>query len=208
MSCEFQILVNMEKIVRKLYMNEELFEKVLLIRPLEKKLLSLILKHKFDQRNFRSCDFTVKNLNTIRQKKMRKKSEDGLKFIFKQFLHEIRTKFALERGLSSNAINTANFDYLFYGHHFGEISKKFQIPLERFFHFRNWRKRYSDLIPKSITKTYIKNLKLNLPFIKEVLKYLDEEYPKDFRLFNLKKIKRMLTKWEKYLKKMEKKKGF
>ena len=127
MSCQFQILVNMEKIVRKLFMNEELFEKDLLIRPLEKKLLSLILKHKFDQRNFRSCDFTVKNLNTIRQKKMRKKSEDGLKFIFRQFLHEIRTKFALERGLSSNAINTANFDYLFYGHHFGEISKKFQI---------------------------------------------------------------------------------
>ena len=71
--------------------------------------------------------------------------------------------------------------------------------MESFFHFRNWKKRNSPFIPKSITKKYMSRLKLNPNFISKIYGFLHNKLINSFRVFNSKKIRTMVIKWEKII---------
>ena len=96
-------------------------------------------------------------------------------------------------------LKTEALDNAFYAHYFGAISAQFNIPLESFFHFRNWKKRNSPFIPKSITKKYMSRLKLNPKFIEKIHIFLNSKLINSFRVFNSKKIRTMVIKWEKII---------
>ena len=47
-------------------------------------------------------------------------------------------------------------------------------PIEKFFHFRNWKNRTSEHIPKSITKVYVNYLKMNKNFMNMFITYIEK----------------------------------
>ena len=199
-SSEIQILFNLHNFLFKLFMNIEFKNSDFNLNQLEQKIVRTI----FEKKEFlghRDICFDTDFFNVARKTNMRKKTEDGLKFVFKKAIKYMKKEFKTRilTAAESKKIKTEQLDRCFYEHYFGAISKKFNMPLESFFHFRNWKKRDSIHIPKSITKQYMSRLKLNSVFIRKINYFLTEELIKKFLVFNSKKIRTMIIKWEKII---------
>jgi hypothetical protein len=195
---EFRFLFNLWRILVKLFLNKEFEKSDFCLTSLEKQLIHcLIKKKKFSNEN--KLEFSEKFFNELRQEPLEKKTEDCLKFIFKKTLNALKKDF--KKNLSIKPNSNKDLDLKFYDFHFGNISKMLNIPIESFHHFRNWQNRDSPLIPKSITKRYISRLNLNRNFIKNFKKFLEEDFISDFKKFNLKKIRKLISNWEEILKK-------
>ena len=179
-------------------MNIKFEENDLNLKPIEQEIItSIIKKKKFI--GHQNVQFTLNSLNKARTSNLRKKTEDGLKFVFKKAIRELKKEYKSEMLPPGSKLKTDALDCAFYEHYFGEISAQFKIPLESFFHFRNWKKRNSPFIPKSITKKYMSRLKLNPHFISKIYKFLNSKLINSFRVFNSKKIRTMVIKWEKII---------
>ena len=181
-------------------MNLEFCDQDFNLNELERTIVSTI----FDKKKFMGYSnifFTKQFFNHARRTNLKKKTEDGLKFVFKKAIKHLKKEFKTHilSLTHKGRIKADMLDRKFYTHFYGEISEKFDIPLESFFHFRNWQKRDSDFIPKSITKEYMRRLKLNPVFIGKILKYLNNKLVKSFMVFNSKKIRTMIIKWEKII---------
>jgi hypothetical protein len=192
---EFKYLNNLWRIMVKLFIGIEFESNDFIITKIEENLLKeIVKKKKFSE----DLDINLNELyfNKIKNANLRKKTEDSLKFIFKKALLHLKKKFHKEV-LKNKKISNENLDECFYDHYFGEISKMFSIPIESFYHFRNWKKRTSPHIPKSITKRYVSRLKLNREFILKFKHFLEKELDMSFFKFNSKKIRALIIKWEK-----------
>lgn len=160
-------------------------------------------------------NFTVKTLTMMRDNENARRTEERLKFIFKKCIRFIQARF--KKKMLSKPEKTWNFDeqfsesvkfdYIFYDYYFGNIAKQIGQPIEKFFHFRNWKNRTSDHIPKSITKVYVNYLKMNPKFMKIFIEYMNNRLVKDIVLNNIKKILRLVTDWENMVKKFGKEEG-
>lgn len=167
------------------------------LTPLERSILEVFVKRKKFVKS-EKVEFSHLFFNEIKEANLRKKTEDSLKFIFKKTLQHLKRNFQ-HRVLEDPNLGGEELDNRFYEWHFGDISRMFAIPLESFFHFRNWQRRTSPHIPKSITKRYISRLKLNKGFIKNFTDFLDHHLLKSFFKFNSKKIRSLVFKWENLL---------
>jgi hypothetical protein len=197
-SSEIQILFNLQKFLYKLFMNIEFESSDMMLKPIEKEIISAIVKKK-KFIGFQNIQFQQKFFNKAKTSNLRKKTEDGLKFVFKKAIRELKKEFKNTMLTPGTKLKTDALDKAFYGHYFGQISEHFNIPLESFFHFRNWKKRNSPHIPKSITKKYMSRLKLNSNFISKIYTFLHQKLINSFRVFNSKKIRTMVIKWEKII---------
>jgi hypothetical protein len=169
-----------------------------LLKPIERQIIrSIVEKKKFV--GFNKIEFNLDFFNKARGSNLRKKTEDGLKFVFKKAIRELKKEFKTTVLPPGSNLRTDALDKAFYSHYFGEISQRFDIPLEAFYHFRNWKKRNSPFIPKSITKKYISRLKMNPVFVGKIKNYLHQKLINSFRVFNSKKIRTMVIKWEKII---------
>ena len=74
-----------------------------------------------------------------------------------------------------------NLDKEFYLHYFGDIANNKNIPIEKFYHFRSWKKRFSKDIPKSVTKGSLSLWKMNPDFIKQMKEYIHEDFYEEFK---------------------------
>lgn len=197
-SGEIHILFNLQKFLYKLFMNIEFEENDMILKPIEKEIIvTIVKKKKFI--GFQNIQFDSKFFNKARGSNLRKKTEDGLKFVFKKAIRELKKEFKSQHLRPGIKIKTDALDRLFYGHYFKEISEIRGIPLESFFHFRNWKKRNNPHIPKSITKKYMGHLKLNPHFIEKIYIFLHQKLINSFMVFNSKKIRTMVIKWEKII---------
>lgn len=198
MSSDIQILYNLQKFLYKLFMEIEFESNDFLLKPIERQIImSIVEKKKFV--GFQNIQFTKEFFNKARCSNLRKKTEDGLKFVFKKAIREVKKEFKTHILPTGVNLRTEALDNAFYSHYFGDISQNFDIPLESFYHFRNWKKRNSPHIPKSITKKYISRLKMNQEFIGKIKNYLHQKLMKSFQVFNSKKIRTMVIKWEKII---------
>lgn len=160
-------------------------------------------------------DFTVKTLTTMRDNENARRTEERLKFIFKKCIRFIQNRFKkklLGRSEKTWEVDeqfseSVKFDYVFYEHYFGDIAKQIGQPIEKFFHFRNWKNRTSEHIPKSITKVYVNYLKMNPKFMKIFIGYMNDRLVKDIILNNVKKIQRLVGEWENLVKKFGEEEG-
>lgn len=198
LSSEIHILFNLQKFLYKLFMNIEFEENDMLLEPLEREIIATIFKKK-KFIGYQHVSFQTKFFNKAKTSNLRKKTEDGLKFVFKKAIRELKKEFKSQMVPARTKLKTDEMDRLFYGHYFGAISENFGIPLESFFHFRNWKKRNNPHIPKSITKKYMSRLKLNPVFIEKIHLFLHHKLMSSFQVFNSKKIRTMVIKWEKII---------
>lgn len=176
-------------------MNVEFTQNNFQLNNLEKEIIqNIVCKKKFE--GFQNISFTESFFNKARNSKLRKKTEDGLKFIFKKAIKKMKKNFKIKH-LNGIKLSSQQFDEHFYSYYFQDIAEKEGISLECFFHFRNWQNRNSENIPKSITKKYVRRLKKNPEFVTQLRNYLKQELIHSFKVFNSKKIRTMIIKWEK-----------
>lgn len=178
-------------------MNVEFQESNFCLNSMEKEIIrNIVVKKKFFGHS--SVQFTKEFFNQTRQSKLQKKTEDGLKFIFKKAIKKMKSEFK-STFLKGKTGNKKLDDNLFYLHYYGKIAEEEDIPIECFFHFRNWQNRVSEHIPKSITKEYVRRLNKNPEFVRKIKNYLTEDFLDSFKVFNSKKIRIMIIKWEKII---------
>ena len=172
----------------------------------------LIHEFLFKKKMFKRFD--LKNFNHVKLQKLRlkekaKRTEERLKFVFKKCINHIRKTFRLDllrenkknKELSKALGDPDQFDYLFYNHFFGQIAQHMDEPIEKFFHFRNWKNRTSNDIPKSITKAYVTLLKMNQQFMAQFEGYLEFDLVADLQRANVKKLTKLVLEWEACLRK-------
>lgn len=139
-------------------------------------------------------------LNELICEPQRKKKENNLKYVFPKcfkFLKRQLEKNILKNGvpdlenLRSNKVS--NQDLIRF--YFGAISQTQEIPIERFFIFRNWTHRFCQNVPKTVTTESIRLWKKNPRFIEHICDYLVTDYIGDVRSMNNKKIDLFVRKW-------------
>lgn len=191
------ILFRMHNFLYKLFMNIPFTSRDVDLNPTERKIVSEVYKKK-KFAGYSRITFTPEFFNRGRQSLFKKKTEDGLKFVFKKAIRHMKLVFKEEFLEKNNLskITTDQLDFEFYSHHYGKIAEENDMHLERFYHFRNWKKRDSPYIPKSITKAYVSNLKRNPNFVGQIRDYLNNHLMESFKGFNSKKIRAMIMKWE------------
>jgi hypothetical protein len=192
----FENLKNLENLLFKLFMNIEFVPSDLNLNMMEKEIIRLIFsKKKFN--GYTCITFDCQFFNEARKTIMKKKTEDGLKYIFKKAIKQLKKSFFTNsESLKHHKLSVQEKDYVFYQHYYGVVSEIYGKPLECFFHFRNWKQRTNPHIPKSVTKQYVSDLKLNPMFVAKIEDYLKYDFFKSFKRLNRKKIKQMVFKWE------------
>jgi hypothetical protein len=168
-------------------------------------------------KKFELKDFSIENLMHLRSNENTRRTEERLKFIFKKciryiqarFKRKMKHKFNDEKSseVDDTFSESVKFDYIFYGHYYSKIAEQIGQPIEKFFHFRNWKNRTSEHIPKSITKVYVNYLKMNPSFMNLFISYMNDRLIKDIVLNNIKKIFRLVKDWENILKKFDQEQG-
>ena len=195
---EFQNFDRLHKFLYKLFMQVRFDPADFCLRPVEREIIRLVVqKRRFVGHN--QVEFSPAFFDRCSASGLRKKKEDGLKFAFKKTLNHLMSAFRARLSPAERRGSQEQLERRFYEHYFGKVSRQLGIPLERFFHFRNWRNRFSDLIPKSITKEYVARIKLSKEFMGRFRAFLDEHYLGAFYDLNMRKIKRMVGVWDKEL---------
>lgn len=178
-------------------MNVNFSENNFQLNQLEKEIIkNIVLKKKFE--GFEQVEFSQEYFNRAANSKLRKKTEDGLKFIFKKAIKKMKNNFK-SKHMEGVKMNSQQLDKHFYSFYFQHIADQEGISLQCFYHFRNWQNRESENIPKSITKSYVRKLKKNPEFVLELRHFLENELVQSFKVFNSKKIRTMIIKWEKII---------
>lgn len=190
-----KILFNLYEVMFNLFMNIPITK--LNLNELEKQIIKSVIEKKY--KNLETeFEYSLKYFNQIRQFQIKKKLEDSLKFTFKKAIKKLKNEFKYNF-IKDRKLSIQQIDQLFYDHYFGDIARHHQIPIESFYHFATWKKRVCDLVPKSVTKVYIKRLKLNPHFITKLTDFFKNHFIKTFSIFNSNKIHKMIIKWEKIL---------
>lgn len=195
LGCEIQIFTGLYKFLFKLFMGLDFEAADMSLKDIERKIVGYVMKKK-SFAGWQRPQFRVGFFNRARKTPLRKKNEDGLKFVFKKAIKHMKNEFKKAHGLNGHTLSIDEFDMRFYSHFFGAVAEREGIPLLCFYHFRNWKKRTSALIPKSITKRYLALLKKNEGFMRSVREYLDTRFMREFQSFNSNKIRHLIVKWE------------
>lgn len=191
------LFFNLHNFLFNLFMNVKFSTQNFQLNDLERQIIkNIVLKKKFE--GYKQVEFSKKFFNRAANTDLKKKKEDGLKFIFKKAIKKIKNDFKINQ-LQGIRLNAKELDRHFYAFHFQKIADQEGLPLQCFYHFRNWQNRESENIPKSITKDYVRKLKKNPQFVLELKNYLENELIKSFTMFNSKKIRTMIIKWEKMI---------
>ena len=200
----FDMFEKMKNLLQKFFNNNEIVnEDVTLHLKIKKIFIQILMKKKFC-RSFNINDFTADKLNKMKNTLDNRRTEERLKFVFKKCIRNIQNEFKsnwkkkkiiIEEEYNEN-INPLKFDYIFYNYYFNDIAQEIKEPIEKFFHFRNWKNRTNDDIPKSITKKYVDNLKKNKTFMLKFIDYLKNQLLKDIRKSNLDKIEKLIKVWK------------
>lgn len=199
---KFFRLCNLESFLYKLFINKEILPEDIVLNKMEQKIVTMIIKKK-KFLGYKNIKFTCKFFNFTRQTPIQKKTEDGLKYIFKKAIKHLRNKFFEKHSeYSYEKISLRERYYIFYSHYFGEISNTNNIPLECFFHFRNWKRLENPNIPKSVTKKYVSHLKLNPNFVNKIKSFLIHEFFNVFKKTCKRKIRQLVFQWEIIYKKL------
>jgi hypothetical protein len=208
-STKFKYFDKSYNLMLKLLGDEPLEERDTDISYMEKQLVREFLFKKKMFKRFDIKNFNHTKLQKLRLKEKSRRTEEHLKFIFKkcinhlqnEFRTKMKNKLELDNDLKKLMKDSEQFDYYFYNHYFGQIASQINEPIEKFFHFRNWKNRTNTNIPKSITKSYIQRIKMNTDFISRFLAYLNNELLNEIILGNEIKISKIVNEWEQGLRK-------
>jgi hypothetical protein len=198
-----KILFNLYEVMFNLFMNIPITK--LNLNELEQQIIKPVIQKKYKTKEG-DFEYSLEYFNKIRQLQIKKKLEDSLKFTFKKAIKKLKSEFKYNF-TKGQKLSIKDIDRLFYEHYFRDLALKHNIPIESFYHFATWKKRVCDLVPKSVTKVYIKRLKLNTEFIDKLTDFFKNHFIKTFSIFNSNKIHKMIIKWEKTLETLGHKKG-
>ena len=201
----FKILEKVFYLINKLMTTDKINENDLKMPETQKRLVLAFLNKKNPYTPLKLTYFTKEMLNLYRQCEKKKRKEERLKYIFKKSINHMQGNFKKQLPkwqqiqINSKRDNGMALDYLFYEHYFGQIARQLGVPIEKFFHFRNWKTRVDLNIPKSITKAYIRLISLNPKFISEIFYYIKNLLLKDVLRINSNKVASIVSKWEYFI---------
>jgi hypothetical protein len=206
------LLFKFRSIFTKVFFGEPVVAKDLQMKKYELQIFSHLLVRKgFPLQH--DTELTPELLNKIAKYSKSKKREYYLKLIIKRCINHMQKK--LENNQTAfhhdfkllPLTSLKNRDMFFYQYYFHEEAKKKNIPIERFFAFKNWTHRYNKNIPSSITNEVLELWKSNPRFIHEMTHYLNQGFLADFKEFNKIKIKKMVDSWCKLMKQLGEESG-
>ena len=165
-------------------------------------LKSIFIKKKYIIDKNRVLD--KKYFNGKAQKPPAKSNEINYKYVIPKCIKYLKKK--LENKYLDQYLNTSmdkqktinDKNYFFFLHYFGKISKNENIPIEKFFIFRNWTHRYDNNIPKTITSHLFSLWKKNPLFIENMKDYLKFHFLNEIKDLNRLKIDSLISKWSNY----------
>lgn len=182
------------------------------LSPPEQKIVEALIHKKDFSAN--EVVFEQAALNAIFLQDLRRKKDYNIKFILARTIQHLKEQFFRKmhespetKGLPPHASKQLQ-DVLFYNHYFADIARRLELPIERFFAFKNWTHRYNRNIPKSITSQVISLWHMNPQFIRDIFWYLDHRFMADFETFNMVKIGNLIEKWARVVQKRGEEKGF
>lgn len=192
-------------LLMKIFMQKSLTKKDLELEQYEMTILKLLLyKKKFIKQTH--SEITLKLLETIKLKTVKKKSEDQVKFVVKkcinylqkQFLFDVKNKMIWHDKFKNIPIKKIkeNLQTYFFEYHFGDISKRKNIPLEEFFYYRSSAQKNPQNVSSNISNKVITKWKLNPDFIQKLFDCIKSIFFDEFKKFNSEKINMMVFKWD------------
>lgn len=201
MKLESKFFQKLKKVCLAVFLEKTIYDEDLDLEEYEKKILRILLKKKgFAMPQPWGGD--SESLNLLLSESTPKKKEYCLKMVLVKCIKHLKKEFQRQYHSDLCSQNDRQeLESLFYKYHFEEISEQMQIPIERFFAFKNWTHRFDDYIPKSITSKLLRLWKKNPRFIGAIEEYLKGNFLSDFIIFNQQKIERMVKEWEKAVKK-------
>jgi hypothetical protein len=206
MSYEFRFLKNLNKFIYKLFMEIPFVPGDFNLTEYEKTIIIQLLKKKKYTRN-KKIIFTPEYFNKISKRPLQKKKEDCLKFIFNKIIAYLKQKYREDHLKQRGNLSKNKFNVSFYEHYFGKIAREKEIPLKCFYDYSLYNKTKDSLIPKSISKKYIKRIKMNPDFVAKITFYLENKFLKWFSDFNSKKIKKKVFQWEQLMREVGEERG-
>ena len=197
---------NLKQILFKLFINKTFDYENIKMTSFEKTILNSILtKKRFIIDGNRELDKTY--LFQLANNPPTKSKEINLKYVipkcFKYLKKQLENEYfrQLIDSKWDNSKLTNNKNYHFFMHYFGHISRKEDIPIEKFFIFRNWTHRFNQNIPKTITLNSFKLWRKNPDFITKIRNYLQFQYIKEIQKINRNKVEALINKWVLYTEK-------
>jgi hypothetical protein len=194
------ILANLSFVLKKMFLNEPLPKDEITLSDCEMSILAAILKKKKVNYYFENnLTITRVCISKIMQKFSNKKREHYLKYILPKCLRHLKAQLNWNSMINEYnylKLTKLEYEYKFYSFYFGDISEKNNIPLEKFFMFRNWTHRFNSNLPKTVTSEFILLWKKNPTFIRKIKSYLTSSFMEGVKEINSKKLKIMLSKWE------------
>lgn len=196
------IFSNISNLLLLIFSNQHIKQQQLNIQGHEKQLLQIVLKKK-RLRFIASRLSDPGYISQIIKSPPPKKRETNLKYVIPKCLKHLRKKFVqmaearADLSLFAKNKRKRDLDYDFYDHYFGDIARRENIKIERFFLYRNWTHRFSRSIPKSVTADSLELWKKNPLFIRHLLEYLRVGFWEDCFSLNKKKIRLLVVNWGK-----------
>lgn len=185
-------------ILTKLFLKEKFTSSDFELSDVERSLVTCVVLKKFGP-SF-DIEFNPKCFNKIARISLMKQNEDGVKFIYKKVLRQLKKKFKttiLTRTeqimLSKNEINAK-----FYLHYFGDHFDELEIDVRN----ENLINLTKTFFEKGITLKFLRKLAVNQEFIQSAKSYMEDGFLKDFKNLNKSKIKKLIIKWEGMFEKM------
>ena len=192
---EFPRLHNLWRIMIKLFINPKFASGDFCLNSVEKRILvSIIKKKKFTKE--REINLNVEFFSKLREANLRKKTEDSLKFVFNKTFNFLKNQFQLQV-LGDEQPSKKEIDSRFYNWYFLKVSQSCEIPIESFYHFQSSKNNACPHIPRSISKGYFERVKMSPAFVFDFRSFLKEHFIKTVVSFNLRKIKGIISRWEK-----------
>lgn len=191
------------KILNKLFFKEKFLDCDFGLTSIEQSLVRAIVIKKFSPPF--SVEFNKKCFNKIIRINLIKQNEDGVKFIYKKAIRQLKNNFkssiltkSQQKTLSKREIKSR-----FYMHFFEAHLEDLGIDLEKI----NKIDLPKLFFEKAITLKFLRKLVVNQDFIKRLTLYFKQNFLIHFKNLNKIKIKKLIIKWESLFEKMIKKKA-
>lgn len=180
------------------------------LSPVEKRLFLMIMNKK-KEASYRQSALDEQCLANANKFWAERRIEENIRFLVKKILKFLQSVFR-EKLLNkveicllpqySRLSKGVRFDYSFFGYYFADVKSLIDRPIESFFHPRSRAHpilKANKNIPRTISQEYLGKLKASALFVRDLKAYLDRHLMAEIQSDILKKIQKMILRWQKML---------
>lgn len=180
-------------LLKKHFKGKMIDEKDLSLSPHELDVLKSIITRKYKSKiNVDVKSFFLKDkLLEIDQLGSLKRPEENLKFVFKRCMKYLKERL---RAFDGQKLKKKEFDDYFYEYYFGDVCKKYNLPLDAIQNPCNSKGVKTKL--KTVNTEYISNIAKSEKFMKDLIDYMHNNLTKDYESTIDSKINALVKRWD------------